>query len=203
VAGRGKIQQALTEFEQQCADLDARDWNPRQIAAVLEVGEGAVKQALKNAHERQRAPQYAAARQRARDVQRAAMNHRAVEEPVVVVVEDPRPVDQVALRGPRAADGLTRRPYGATGQAAEPAHGECFRVSSEAHQGSVPSRTYGDPTAELYSNPPEPALRWWGRLGFSSNAQASSKAGAVSPDADHGEPLRPEGASAQLPAAPG
>jgi septal ring factor EnvC (AmiA/AmiB activator) len=89
VAESATIQVTLTEFEQQCADLDARDYNPRQIACVLEKGEGAVRQALRSAQLKMEAPRSEAAEERREarrtryDMESAALNYYTEEIPQV------------------------------------------------------------------------------------------------------------------------
>lgn len=79
----------LTEFEAQCADLDAKDYNPRQIACVLEKGEGAVRQALRNAQLKLAAGRCEVAETRReaararRDLEQAAHNYYTEEIPQV------------------------------------------------------------------------------------------------------------------------
>jgi DNA-binding CsgD family transcriptional regulator len=77
---------ALTEFEAQCQDLQAAGLTVEQSAAILEVGPGSVRQALRNLSVKAKsATRTEYWQERRRDVERAAMNHRAVEEPVAVV----------------------------------------------------------------------------------------------------------------------
>lgn len=88
----------LTEFEQQCADLDAKDWNPRQIAAVLEVGESAVRQALVKAARKMdppaRQPERVERMERRhlrRDIEAAALNYYTEELTVAEVPKGEEP----------------------------------------------------------------------------------------------------------------
>jgi hypothetical protein len=95
------MKDALTPFEARCTDLDAKDWNPKQIAAVLEVGEGAVRQALRIAALKMAEGRAEAAEERRshyvesrRDIEAAALNYRTEETPrCEVVAGEVRPAE--------------------------------------------------------------------------------------------------------------
>ncbi len=85
----GKVDagQALTEFEAQCADLQAAGLTIEQSAAILEVGPGSVRQALRMAALKQEPahaegatnPWNGARRQQAREFAAVAKNWRTEE----------------------------------------------------------------------------------------------------------------------------
>jgi hypothetical protein len=93
ITEKGTPALTLTEFERQCADLDAKDWNPRQIAAVLEKGEGAVLQALKSARLKMEAGRCEEAEERReqvwsrREAEAVALNYRTEVTDLVELAE--------------------------------------------------------------------------------------------------------------------